>query len=174
MWNNSHWKLKKLVMRPCTNKAERKTHEESGREGREAVKSDCAPGRGLRKRETTQVEILPEERVVWTIYGCPRSVVQNREDGLSWLVGGLVGLIGGLWETCCPLVRNMCTLRTPEAKWRGRNENHTSGRSVFCNHHHCVHPSLNQVNAPAPLGSLSVRQTQLRSKVVKWYLSKKS
>lgn len=45
-------------MRPCTNKAERKIHEESGRKGREAIKSDCAPGRGLRKREITQVEIL--------------------------------------------------------------------------------------------------------------------
>ena len=123
LWNNSHRKLKKLVMRPCTNKAERKIHEESGRKGREAIKSDCAPERGLREREITQVEILPKECVVWATYGCPRSVVQNREDEPSWLVGGLVRLIGGLWETCCPLVRNMCTLpcswsQVERAKWK--------------------------------------------------------
>lgn len=100
-------------MRPCTNKAERKIHEESSRKGREAIKSDCAPGRGLRKREITQVEILPKECMVRATYGCPRSVVQNREDEPSWLVGGLVRLIGGLWETCCPLVRNMCILPCP-------------------------------------------------------------
>ena len=56
-------------MRPCTNKAERKIHEESGRKGREAIKSDCAPERELREREITQVEItqveiLPKECVV--------------------------------------------------------------------------------------------------------------
>ena len=79
------------------------------------IDQDSYPYGGTqRKREITQVEILPEECVVRATYGCPRFVVQNREDEPSWLVGGLVGrlvgLIGGLWETCCSLVRIVCTL----------------------------------------------------------------
>ena len=91
MWSNSHWKQTgDWRTDSCTAKAVRKTHTESGRKGREVVRSGPAHLGGDTEEEEDYMgsEILPVERAVQATYWAPQlggasplSWFENQWDG---------------------------------------------------------------------------------------------
>ena len=78
------------------------------------------PWEGTQKRsEIARAENLPGEWAVRATYWAPQTWVLTLGRQFPWLVGGLEGLIGELWEVWTHLWKVHTSLLTPWAWWRG-------------------------------------------------------
>ena len=109
--NNSHWKLTgNWQTDSCTTKASRTIHTYLGRKGRKSGWG-MFPWEGTqRKSEITQEDPSLGGEQFKPQIGCPHPGVLWRGGKPPWLVGGLLGLIEGLWEAWTPL-RGVCLCR---------------------------------------------------------------
>lgn len=125
MWNNPHRKLTKRRQKNfSTTKSSRKIHTESGGREEKWSSEDLFPREGTqKKRDITQVVILPEEWAAWATYWVsqPWGPIQGRWGAQAHL--GWLGLRGGQSEAWTLLMRSAHTLacswgRTERADWR--------------------------------------------------------